>query len=64
MAAIGTVLVVMQMILLSTGFNVKIALTCGLVAAIAWTVHAKRTKDRWLIATNVTVGLFAAYGLI
>ena len=64
MALIGTVLVVMQMALLATGFDIKIALTCGLLAAIAWAAHSVKQQDWWLLVTNAAVGTFAAYGLI
>jgi hypothetical protein len=64
MSALGTVLVIAQMALLATGYNVKIALTCGLIAAIAWAIHAQRVKDRWLLLTNAVVGTFATYGIL
>lgn len=64
MALIGTILVVSQMALLATGFDVKIALTCGLLAAMAWAAHSVKHKDWWLLVTNAAVGTFAAYGLI
>jgi len=64
MALLGTLLVISQMALLSTGFNVKIALTCGLLAAIAWAVHSVKQQDWWLLVTNAAVGSFAVYGII
>jgi hypothetical protein len=64
MSKIGTVLVIAQMALLSLGYNVSLALTCGLFAAIAWTCHAHKTKDMWLAVTNICVGGFAIWGLI
>lgn len=64
MSKIGTVLVIVQMALLSLGYSVSLALTCGLFAAIAWTCHSYKTKDMWLAITNICVGGFAVWGLI
>lgn len=60
---IGTISVVCQMALLSTGYSVKLALICGLVACAAWLGHAMANKDRSLFITNVIVAGFAVFGL-
>ena len=60
---IGTIGVVCQMALLSTGYSVKLALICGLVACAAWLGHAMANKDRSLFITNVIVAGFAVFGL-
>jgi len=60
---IGTIGVVCQMALLSTGYSVKLALICGLVACAAWLGHAMANKDRSLFVTNVIVAGFAVLGL-
>jgi hypothetical protein len=61
---IGTIGVVCQMALLSTGYSVKLALICGLVACAAWLGHAMANKDRSLFVTNVVVAGFAVFGLV
>ena len=61
---LGTIGVVCQMALLSTGFDVKLALAVGLLACIAWTGHAAKLKDPSLMVTNVIVGGFAIWGLV
>jgi hypothetical protein len=64
MAALGTTFVIVQMAMIALGYNIKLALTCGLIAAIAWSIHALRMQDRWLLLTNATVGTFATYGIL
>jgi hypothetical protein len=61
---IGTIGVVCQMALLSTGYSVKLALICGLVACAAWLGHAMVNKDRSLFVTNIVVAGFAVLGLV
>jgi hypothetical protein len=61
---IGTIGVVCQMALLSTGYSVKLALICGLVACAAWLGHAMANKDRSLFVTNIVVAGFAVLGLV
>lgn len=63
-AILGTMLVIGQMALLSLEFDARLAMSVGLVAAISWAAHALRTKDVWLLITNVTVGGFAIWGVI
>jgi len=60
---IGTVGVVIQMALISTGFNTKLALLVGLAACAAWAGQAIKQKDRNLLLTNVIVAGFAVWGL-
>ena len=60
---LGTVGVVIQMALISTGFNTKLALLVGLVSCAAWTGHAIKQKDRNLLITNIIVAGFAVWGL-
>lgn len=61
---IGTVGVVAQMALLAFGYAPTLAMTVGLVAALAWIAHAVRNGDRWLLTVNASVMMFAGYGLI
>ena len=63
-AILGTCLVVTQMALLALEFDVRLAMSVGLVAAISWAAHALRIKDVWLLVTNVTVGGFAIWGVL
>jgi hypothetical protein len=60
---IGTIGVVCQMALLSTGYSVKLALVCGLIACAAWMGHAVKLKDPSLLVTNVVVAGFAIFGI-
>jgi hypothetical protein len=62
--AIGTVGVVSQMALLAFGYAPTLAMTVGLVAALAWIVHAFRQNDRWLFTVNSIVLMFAGYGVL
>jgi hypothetical protein len=60
---IGTIAVVGQMALLSTGFDIKLTLTVSLIACVAWICHALKQKDNSLLATNIIVAGFAVFGL-
>ena len=62
--AIGTLGVVSQMALLAFGYSPVIAMTVGLVAALAWIAHAVRQNDRWLLTVNSIVLMFAGYGVL
>jgi hypothetical protein len=60
---LGTVGVVGQMALISTGYNTKLALLVGLVSCAAWIGHSVKQKDRNLLITNIIVAGFAVWGL-
>jgi hypothetical protein len=60
---LGTVGVVIQMALISTGFDTKLALLVGLVSCVAWVGHSIKQGDRNLLITNVIVAGFAVWGL-
>ena len=63
LGVLGTVGVVIQMALLSTGFSTKLALLVGLVSCGAWVGHSIKQKDRNLLLTNIIVAGFAVWGL-
>lgn len=60
---IGTIGVVCQMALLSTGFSIKLTMGVGLVACAAWIGHAIKQHDNPLLVTNIVVAGFALFGL-
>jgi len=60
---IGTIGVVSQMALLAFGYAPAMAMAIGSVAALAWIAHAIRNRDRWLLAVNASVLMFAGIGL-
>lgn len=60
---LGTVGVVGQMALISTGYSTKLALLVGLVSCGAWIGHSIKQGDRNLLITNVIVAGFAVWGL-
>jgi len=60
---LGTVGVVGQMALISTGYNTKLALLVGLVSCAAWVGHSIKQGDRNLLITNIIVAGFAVWGL-
>lgn len=62
--AIGTLGVVSQMALLAFGYPTMVAMTVGLIAALAWIAHAIRQNDRWLLTVNSIVLMFAGYGVL
>ena len=62
--AIGTLGVVSQMALLAFGYSPLVAMTVGLVAALAWIAHALRQGDKWLLTVNSIVLMFAGYGVL
>jgi len=62
--AIGTIGVVSQMALLAFGYSTLVAMTVGLIAALAWIAHAIRQNDRWLLTVNSIVLMFAGYGVL
>ena len=61
---IGTVGVVAQMALLAFGYAPTLAMTVGLIAALASIAHAVHNGDSWLLTVNASVMMFAGYGLI
>ncbi len=61
---IGTLGVVSQMALLAFGFAPSLAMSAGFVAAVAWIAHGLKQRDRWILAVNGIVLMFAGYGLI
>lgn len=61
---IGTLAVVAQMATMAAGIDVKIAMIFGLIACAAWSGHAIKHRDRWLLATNMMVAGFATWGLL
>jgi hypothetical protein len=60
---VGTIGVIIQMALISTGFNTKIAMVIGLISCVAWVGHSIKQQDRNLLITNVIVAGFAVWGL-
>lgn len=61
--AIGTIGVISQMALLAFGYAPALAMAVGSVAALAWIAHALRNQDKWLLAVNASVLMFAGIGL-
>lgn len=61
---IGTLGVIAQMAAMAAGIDVKIAMTFGLFACVAWLGHAIKQRDGWLFATNSIVAGFATWGLL
>jgi len=60
---VATVLVVSQMALLALGYNPTVAMLVGGLASILWIGYAVRRNDRWILAVNSAVLLFALLGL-
>ena len=61
---VGTIGVIIQMALISTGFDTKIAMVIGLISCAAWVAHSIKHRDRSLLITNVIVAGFATWGII
>lgn len=61
---IGTLAVIAQMATMAAGIDVKIAMMFGLIACIAWSGHAIKHRDGWLLTTNTVVAGFATWGLL
>ena len=61
---IGTVLVITQMALLSTGYPPQTAMMAGLFGALAFMVHGIRNNDKPIIFVNLAIFGFAFYGVI
>jgi hypothetical protein len=61
---LGTIGVVIQMALLSTGYDVRIAMMIGLASCAAWIGHSIKQHDRSLLITNVIVAGFATWGIM
>jgi hypothetical protein len=61
---LGTIGVVIQMALLSTGYDVRIAMMIGLASCVAWIGHSIKQHDRSLLVTNVIVAGFATWGIM
>ena len=61
---IGSLLVIIQMALLSIGEPTHTALLFGLLAAGCWIFHALERNDKALLFVNLAVGGFAFYGLM
>jgi len=61
---VGTIGVIIQMALISTGFNTKIAMVIGLISCAAWVAHSIKQGDRNLLITNVIVAGFAVWGIM
>lgn len=62
--ALGTIAVICQMIVLSFGYDIKIALSVGLFGCAMWIAQSIKTKDNWLLTTNAVVAGFAIYGIL
>lgn len=61
---IGTLGVITQMALLSTGYDPKTAMMIGLASCAAWVGHAFIKRDRALMVTNIVVAGFATWGIV
>lgn len=60
---VGTVGVVIQMALISAGYNTKLALLVGLVSCAAWVGQSIKQKDHNVLITNIIVAGFSVWGL-
>ena len=60
---VATVLVVSQMAMLALGYDPIIAMLIGGLASILWIGYAVRQNDRWILAVNSAVLMFALLGL-
>ena len=60
----ATILVVLQMALLSNQYDAKIVMSVGVIACVLWVIHAITRKDKFLLITNVVVMGFAIQGVV
>ena len=60
---VAILLVVSQMGLLAMGYGPIVAMLVGGLASSLWIGYAVRQNDRWILAVNSAVLLFALLGL-
>ena len=60
----GSLLIILQMALLSFDFPKDYVLTVSLLACSSWTVHSLQHKDNSLLLTNFVVMGFSTWGLL
>ena len=61
---IGSLLIILQMALLSFDFPKDYVLTVSLLACSSWTIHSLQHKDNSLLFTNFVVMGFSTWGLL
>ena len=61
---IGSLLIILQMALLSFDYPREYALTVSLLACCSWVIHSIKHKDNSLLFTNFVVMGFSTWGLL
>jgi hypothetical protein len=59
----GTLGVILQIAVLSFGYDAQLVMVIAVFACTAWLLHAMNNKDKWLFITNLMVLSFAIWGM-
>ena len=61
---IGSILIILQLGLLSHGFDSALVLVAGLSAATVWIFYSLARQDAWLLATNCIAFMAGVSGIM